>query len=39
MHAMDVKFIEFDESILDSQIPKKTLLVKDFNLNQLFNQV
>ena len=34
MHAMDVKFIEFDESILDSQIQKNTLLVKDFNLNQ-----
>ena len=33
MHAMDVKFIEFDESILDSQIQKNTLLVKDFNLN------
>ena len=34
MHAMDVKFIEFDESILDSQIQKNTLLVKDFDLNQ-----
>ena len=34
MHAMDVKFIEFDESILDSQIQKNTLLVKNFNLNQ-----
>ena len=33
MHAMDVKFIEFDESALDSQIQKNTLLVKDFNLN------
>ena len=33
MHAMDVKFIEFDESILDSQIQKNTLLVKEFNLN------
>ena len=34
MHAMDVKFIEFDESILDSQIQKNTLLVKNFNLGQ-----
>ena len=33
MHAMDVKFIEFDESVLGSQIQKNTLLVKDFNLN------
>ena len=33
MHAMDVKFIEFDESAQDSQIQKNTLLVKDFNLN------
>ena len=33
MHAMDVKFIEFDESALDSQIQKNTLLVKDFSLN------
>jgi len=31
---MDVKFIEFDESILDSQIQKNTLLVKNFNLGQ-----
>ena len=35
MHAMDVKFIEFDESALDSQIQKNTLLVKDFNLNHV----
>ena len=33
MHAMDVKFIEFDESALGSQIQKNTLLVKDLNLN------
>ncbi len=33
MHAMDIKFIEFDESASDSQIQKNTLLVKDFNLN------
>ena len=32
MHAMDVKFTEFDQSILDSQIQKNTLLVKNFNL-------
>ena len=35
MHSMDVKFIEFDESALDSQIQKNTLLVKDFNLNHV----
>ena len=34
MHAMDIKFIEFDEAISDSQIQKNTLLVKNFNLNQ-----
>jgi len=34
MHSMDIKFIEFDESILDLQIQKNTLLVKNFNLSQ-----
>ena len=34
MHAMDIKFIEFDEATSDSQIQKNTLLVKNFNLNQ-----
>ena len=35
MHAMDVKFIEFDESMTDSQIQKNTLLVKNFRLNEI----
>ena len=34
MHGMDVKFIEFDESMTDSQIQKNTLLVKNFKLNE-----
>ena len=35
MHKMDVKFIEFDESMTDSQIQKNTLLVKNFRLNEI----
>ena len=32
MHKMDVKFIEFNESVTDIQIQKNTLLVKNFEL-------